>query len=71
MIAVFKDKCISLNNKVPDTDPCETLYVPVSYKSEITSLVMVYCFLFDKYDLNHLRALLFHSAEVLTTEYHD
>ena len=60
------------NNKGPNTDSCGTPYVSASLKSEITPLVVVYCFLFDKYDSNHLRALpLFHSVEILTTEYHD
>ena len=61
MIAVFIDKCMLLmkirNNKGPSTDPCGTPHVPVSLKSEITPLVVVYCLLFDKYDSNHLRAL--------------
>ena len=78
MITVFKDKCMSLmkirnrNNKGPNTDPCGTPYAPVSLKFEVTPLVVVCCLLFDKHDSNHLRALpLFHSDEVLTTEYHD
>ena len=45
------------NNKGPNTDPCGTPYFPVSPKSEFIPLVVVCCFLFDKYDSNHLRTL--------------
>ena len=62
IIAMLKDKCMSLTkirtNEGPNTDPCETPYVPVSLKSEIIPLVVVYCFLFDRYDSDHLRASL-------------
>ena len=47
------------NNKGPKTDPCGTPYVPISLKSEVIPLVVVYCFLFDKYDSDHLSALPF------------